>query len=176
MNQKLRGLGDEWVIRLFFFLLVLCGASPGSLWLQAVSKMWLAVQSVPRPAFCISSANTRVGFSGICFELFASADVLKTCRNKTMLIFVSLWMSGRCLKRRPAQRGQWCFPGLTRPTRCRCNAVMPGASEETQRYTVPKLLINSPNKKAKEIAACTLWPDQAVVRHQGSLDHHRAAS
>ena len=89
MNQKLRGLEDELFTRLFFFLLVLCGASPGSHWLQAVSEMWLAVQSVPCPAFCISLANTRVGFSDISFELFTSTDVTKTCRNKTMLIFVS---------------------------------------------------------------------------------------
>lgn len=130
MNQKLRGLGDELFIRffyLFFFLLVLCGASAGSLWLQAVSKMWLALQSVPRPAFCISLVNTRVGFSDINFELFTSTDVLKTCRNKTKLIFLSLWTSGHCLKGRPAVFSrpdqshqvplvmQWCLEPARKP-------------------------------------------------------------
>lgn len=80
----------------YFFLLVLCAASPGSLGLQAVSKMWLAVHSVPHPAFCISLANTRVGFNDINFELFTATDVRKTCQSKTTLILVLLWMSGHC--------------------------------------------------------------------------------
>lgn len=87
----------RWVIYpIIFFLLVLCAASPGSLGLQAVSKMWLAVHSVPHPAFCISLANTRVGFNDINFELFTATDVRKTCQSKTALILVLLWMSGRC--------------------------------------------------------------------------------
>lgn len=136
----------------YFFLLVLCAASPGSLGLQAVSKMWLAAQSVPHAAFCISLANTSVGFSGINFELFTATDVRKTCQSETRLILVLLWMSGCCWGRRVGQRRVPALPG---PTRCRCDAVMPGAGQETQGDTVPKLLINT-NKKAKEIAACTL--------------------
>lgn len=80
----------------YFFLLVLCAVSPGSLGLQAVSKMWLALQSVPHPAFCICLASTRVGFSDINFELFTATDVRKTCQSKTRLILVLLWLSGRC--------------------------------------------------------------------------------
>lgn len=80
----------------YFFLLVLCAASPGSLGLQAVSKMWFTVHSVPHPAFCISLANTRVGFSDINSELSTATDVRKACQCKTRLILVLLWMSGRC--------------------------------------------------------------------------------
>lgn len=87
----------RWVIyQIIFFLLVLCAVSPGSLGLQAVSKMWLALQSVPHPAFCICLTSTRVGFSDINFELFTATDVRKTCQSKTRLILVLLWLSGRC--------------------------------------------------------------------------------
>lgn len=78
----------------YFFLLVLCAASPGSLRLQVVSKMWLTIQSAPHPAFCISLAHTRVGFSDINFELFTATDVRKTCQSKTVLLVGLLWMSG----------------------------------------------------------------------------------
>lgn len=65
-----------------FFFVVFCGASPRSLRLQSVSKMWLDVLLT---AFCRSSVNTRVGFNDSNFELFTSADVIKACRNKMML-------------------------------------------------------------------------------------------
>lgn len=61
---------------------------------EAVSKMWFVLQSLPHWALCIPLANTRVGFRDINFKLFTSTDVWKTCRNKTKLIFVSLWTSG----------------------------------------------------------------------------------
>jgi len=110
---------------------VLCGASLGSLRLQADSQLWLVLRSVPCPGFCISSVNTGVGFSGMNFDLFTSMDIPES------------WA------------GQRLFPGLARPTRCRCEAAMPGAGEEAQGCSVPKLRIST-NKKAKEIAACAL--------------------
>lgn len=155
----------------YFFLLVLCAASPRSLGLQAVSKMWLTAQSVPHPAFCISLASTRVGFRDINFELFTATDVRNACQSKTRLILVLLWwMSGRC------RVGSGVFqPCPVPPGAAVMQWCLEPARKHREGYTVPKLLINT-NKKAKEIAACTLWPRQDVVRHQGSLDESGAVS
>lgn len=103
-----------------FFLLALCGASPDPSACRLFVRCGPAVQAAPRPAFCISGVNARAGLGDTNFELFPSADALKTCGNKTTLIFVLLGASGRCLERRPVQRGRWRLPGLARPTRCRC--------------------------------------------------------
>lgn len=126
MTQKLRRLGDELFIRFFFFfLLVLCGASPESLWLPSVSKMWLTVQSVPCPAFCISLTNTRVGFSDINFELFTSTAVFQDLQEQNHFRFVvNVWAlsetwSGGVFQTWPIPPGaavrQWCLEPARKP-------------------------------------------------------------
>lgn len=151
MSQKLRGLGGELFIRLFFLLLARRGPPGCRLFLRRGLQF---VQSVPRPAFCASLANTRVGSSGTDVELFTSTDVRKTCRSTATLILALLGTSGRWLTgsplRRAALRARPGPPG---------GAIMQGclgrAGRQRRPCAVPKLRINT-NKKAKEIAAWTL--------------------
>lgn len=71
------------------------------------------VQSVPRPAFCASLANTRVGPSGTDFELLTSTDVRKTCRSTATLILALLGTTGRWLTGSPCA-GLFSGPGPAR--------------------------------------------------------------
>lgn len=123
----------RWVIN-FFFLLVLRGATPGSPWLQVVSVMWLAVQSFPGPAFCTPWVmSTRAGFGDTNFELFTSTDVTKTCRSKTVLIFICYECLGAVQSADLHGAGSSVpGPGWARPTRCRCNAGSQRGNQETQ--------------------------------------------